>query len=560
MKIGALHRLLAALLVGLFCLPTFAQSGDAGAEAKINDAINNHYLMMKLDKAESVLSEAISSCGDDCSPAIKARAWMYIGLVRGSGKNDQAGAADAFAQAKAIDPGVVLDSELATSETQQTFDGTQGGTSSGPPPGPALPASESAAPPPSGVPGDMICSPQGSAIQTSVPIPISCTSDANVAAGFIKFQEPGSDDWKKITLMEIDGQWQAEIPCKFTAREGELKFYIGVKDPSGEYVDQFGSNKMPATIFLEEDGSVPAFPGQPPVERCGSVASGSADCPPDFPGCSSSEDTRECGNLDWGASCGNSTQCKCGLLCEEGQCATAPTCTSDADCGENSCIDGYCSAVTSGSEDGSSPFSRHWFSLGVGLDLMPLGGNDLCNGSFSESYGIQCYNAQNEYTTVDNVNIEQGVAIGQIRIKLGYDYALFDKLLLGARVGFAFMNTHPSAIGVQSFLPIHIEGRATYSFTSLTNAGLRPSLYLAGGMAEADAKLVAPSTDPDTGGATETQIYKVTGYGFFAPGGSLGYMFAPNMGVSADVQLMLLFPAGGVAVAIHPGLSFTYGL
>lgn len=549
-------------MVGLFCLPALAQfTGDATAQTKIDDAINNHYLMMKLDKAESVLNETISGCGDNCSPAIKAKAWMYIGLVRGSGKNDQNGAGAAFAKAKALDPSVRLDSELATPETQATFDGTSGGGGSAPAPAASRPAAASAGAsrPPGGVPGDMTCSPQGTSIQTGVPIPFSCTSDADVAAGFIKFLEPGGSDWKKITLMEIDGQWQAEIPCKFTTDEGELKFYIGMKDPSGEYVDQFGSKKIPASIFIENGGTIPAFPGQPPVERCGgasagAAAAGSEDCPPDFPGCSSSSDSRTCGELEWGAACGNSTQCKCGLLCEEGQCATAPTCSTDADCGENSCVDGYCSALApGGDEGGAGPYKKHWFSLTAGMDLMPLSGTNLCSSTtgYDQSYGIQCYDALNQRVYVEGASIGQGgVTPGQLRVKLGYDYALMEHFSVGARVGMAFMNTHPTTIGEPAFLPLHLEARGTYHFTSLAKKGLRPSLYAALGFGEANGKLVANTT----------QIYKVAGRIFAAPGGSLAYMFAPNMGISADVQLMLLFPAGGLAIAIHPALSFTYGL
>src|SRR5690606_15023240 len=221
---------------------------------------------------------------------------------------------------------VQLDAALATPETKATFDGTAGGAAPAPTPTPTQTSTPApgAAPPPVGVPGDMLCSPQGADIQTNMPIPISCSSDAAVTEGFVNFQEPGASDWKKISLVEVMGQWQAEIPCKFTGKVGQLKFYIGVKDASGEYVDQFGSKKEPASFNLTEMGVAPAFPGQAPVQRCGGADAGTSDCPPDFPGCESSQDTTQCGDLDWGASCSNSSQCKCGLLCESGQCAQAP--------------------------------------------------------------------------------------------------------------------------------------------------------------------------------------------------------------------------------------------
>lgn len=557
MKIRALHRLLAALMVGLFSLPAIAQySRDASAGKKIDEAINNHYLMMELDKAESLLTGTVAACEDKCSPATKAKAWMYVGIVRGSGKSDQSGAAEAFATAKGIDPSIRLDEALATPETKATFEATVG-SGGGPSPSPSPSPSHSsgpapgAAPPPAGVPGDMLCSPQGADIQTNMPIPISCSSDAAVTEGFVKFQEPGASDWKKLSLVDVMGQWQAEIPCKFTTKAGQLKFYIGVKDGSGEYVDQFGSKTMPATLNISETGVAPAFPGQAPVARCGGTDTGASDCPPDFPGCESSSDTQQCGDLDWGASCNNSSQCKCGLLCESGQCATAPTCTADEECDTGSCVDGYCSAV-SGSDGAGGPFKRWWLGVTVGMDLMPLGGENLCSASeeFDVTYGIQCYNAAGERTQLENVNIGTGAAPAQLRAKLGLDYAATHHLLLGVRLGAGFLNSHPSAQNEPAFLPIHAEGRVSYSFTSLGHEGLRPVLYVAGGFAESNARLVAG----------DTQVYKVAGRIFAAPGGQFGYYFSPNVGINADVQLMLLFPAGGMAIAIHPALNFTYGL
>ncbi len=51
---------------------------------------------------------------------------MYVGIVRGSGKNDQAGAKEAFQKALGTDPTVKLDTQLATPETQKTFEGLGG--------------------------------------------------------------------------------------------------------------------------------------------------------------------------------------------------------------------------------------------------------------------------------------------------------------------------------------------------------------------------------------------------------------------------------------------------
>jgi hypothetical protein len=183
---------------------------------------------------------------------------------------------------------------------------------------------------------------------------------------------------------------------------------------------------------------------------------------------------------------------------------------------------------------------------------MMLGGNNLCgaNEDFETSYGIQCYDPAGARTEPENVNIGSGAAQGQIRIKVGYDFALTEKFSAGLRGGFAFLNSHPAAQGEPAFFPVHIEARGTYNFLSLGKKGLRPAVYGAVGFGESNAHLTAGTTDID----------KLAGRIFLAPGGSLGYMFSPNVGLNADVQLMLLIPNGGFTPAIHPSLNFVYGL
>src|SRR5688572_13071175 len=114
--------ILLVALLSLVALPAQAQfTRDAAATKKIDEAINNHYVATDFEKAEGVLLGTINACGDKCSPAVFAKAWMYVGIVRGSGRNNQAGAKEAFQKAHAADPNVKLDMVLATPETQATF-------------------------------------------------------------------------------------------------------------------------------------------------------------------------------------------------------------------------------------------------------------------------------------------------------------------------------------------------------------------------------------------------------------------------------------------------------
>ena len=112
-------RLLCLLLT--LALPASAQfTRDNAANKKIDEAINEHYLATDFDTAEGVLTGTVTACGDKCSPQVIARAWMYVGIVRGSGKNDQAGAKEAFQKAIGIDPQVNPGEVIAGAHAQVT--------------------------------------------------------------------------------------------------------------------------------------------------------------------------------------------------------------------------------------------------------------------------------------------------------------------------------------------------------------------------------------------------------------------------------------------------------
>src|SRR6185295_4164529 len=143
-----LHRLLWIVLLILGASPAFGQyTRDNAANKKIDEAINTHYVATDFEKAEGVLLGTINACSDKCSPQTLGKAWMYVGIVRGSGKNNQTGAKDAFQKALAADPNVQLDTVLATPETQATF-AALGGTAAPPPEAiaSAAPATAAAAP------------------------------------------------------------------------------------------------------------------------------------------------------------------------------------------------------------------------------------------------------------------------------------------------------------------------------------------------------------------------------------------------------------------------------
>src|ERR1700753_1894608 len=117
-KATSLLLLLALLATSAFAL---AAPRDKAAQKKIEEAIYTNFLNTDFDGAEGLLLGTIRACEDKCSPALVAKAWMYVGVIRGSGRNDLTGAQEAFTTAVGIDPNVALDNEIATDPVKQAF-------------------------------------------------------------------------------------------------------------------------------------------------------------------------------------------------------------------------------------------------------------------------------------------------------------------------------------------------------------------------------------------------------------------------------------------------------
>ncbi len=587
-------RLLCLLLT--LALPASAQfTRDNAANKKIDEAINEHYLATDFDKAEGVLTGTVTACGDKCSPQVIARAWMYVGIVRGSGKNDQAGAREAFQKAIATDPEVKLDTALATPDTQKTFDGVGGasGSATTPEPTPAPPA-------PAGGeeegPGGMRCTPDAMEIETRRPIPVECQTDEEAATVELRYK-PFGGDWKTVKMTKVGDAFRGEVPCDETKTAGDLKVYARAKDAAGETTDNWGSKNSPINYTLGESvqAEPPAFPGEAAPARCAD----SAECPPDFPGCG---DGKARGDVDWGGPCENSTQCKRGLLCESGVCETAPSCDVDSDCSTGKCTDGKCDV---GDDDGASsgPYKKNWFGLHYGIDIAVIGGSNVCG----DGGGYECYTAGSRSEPYGGppypgTGIDTGTAMGTHRIMLSYDRAFTANIMGGVRLGWALFGGPPAitSFGREddpttaedesldpsddkkiSFLPVHAEARFSYWFGrgALGKKGLRPYVFLGGGLAQVDAKVpvtvydchghptgqncvdgVEPPAGPDESTLPQKKLdaWKKLGQGFVTAGGGLVYAFTGNLGVQANFNFMYMLGSSGPV--LEPSLGFVYGL
>lgn len=546
--------------LSLWVAPALGQTGrDDAANKSIREAIDTHYLATHFDKAEAVLTSAIQTCGKGCSPRVLARVWMYLGLIRGSGKNDLVGAKQAFERAVAIDPAVELDAQMATPETQKAFQDAGGAA----PAAPAAPAStteppaEAAREPSAPVEPEpkpkkpaidshgLDCTPKGNEVETRRPIPIECQSEEPVDSLELRFKTPG-DNWQSLPMVKKGEGFRAEIPCTKTEVSGALLMFVRAKDTSGDEVAGWGTKQTPIEVSLVETSNQkpPSFEDMAPPARCGARE----DCPPNFPGCDTA-------------------------------------------------------AKNAGKSQKGRSFAENWFGLHVAQDITFIGGSDICSQASQASNDFSCYYAGSRTGAyVDDpypgTDTSTALALATTRILVSYDRALSSHVLAGVRVGYALGGGPPSGRDVAydssgritqvydeglAFLPYHLEARASYFFGSdpLARMGFRPYVHLGGGLAQVDGKttisakdcgLVAPRGDPTytacangTLAASDSRLrsvdldaWKKLGQGFVTIGGGTIYGISSGFGVALNLNLMYMLPGSGVV--LEPSIGAVYGL
>lgn len=591
------HRLLTLALVVLFALPAAAQfTRDAAATRKIDEAINTHYLATDFDKAEAVLTGTIKACEDKCSPPTLARAWMYVGIVRGSGRNDQVGAKEAFRTALSLDPSVKLDAGLATPETQATFGQSGGG---GAVETPTTPAGTAPAPAAEGGDSGLVCTPTVTEVETRRPIPVQCKSDEAVTSAELRYKPFGEDSWKTLRMERKGKSFRGQVPCDATQTAGTLKLYVNGKDAQGESLVTWGSKTAPIEIQLSEQSAEepPSFDDADAPARCAAKEI----CPPDFPGCDNGKGSG--GSLDWGASCNNSTECKAGLLCTDGTCETAPSCTTTSDCPAGTCVEGKC--AVSPDDDGSSgnvgPAKKWWIGLHVAQDFAFVGGDNVCLAASQANDNFACYYPGSIDTPYDPGHfgttavgkVGTGSVMATTRFLLSLDRAITENITAGLRLGYAIRGGPPSGRSVtyndadqvatvvapgSAFLPFHAEVRGAYWFGAhaLAKRGFRPYVAAGGGLAQVDAKVVVntheecaarnpnpmncnpDNTKENRTGDYSADAWKKLGQGFISVGGGLAYGFSSKM--TAQLNLNAMYMLGASGLVLQPSLGLTYGL
>ena len=585
-----LLRLTIALLAASVTVPAVAAPNkDAATLKKIDEAVNVHYIAAQFDKAESVLLSAIKACGAKlCSGEVIAKAYIYVGVIRGNGKGDIAGARQAFENAQAADPNVTLDPTLVTPAVLAEFNKVMGkesdsatpkadkGTNTESPE--AIEVEETKDPKQARVApvGELRCSPAtGYEIQTARPVPVHCERKEGAVRGELYYKPVGSEEYTAM-LMKFDtnnATLRAQVPCDALARKGTLNVYVIAQNENKDMVDTFGNDLSPVqySVVDKTKAAAPSYPGESPPKRCTDVVEDESGAGP-------------------GEACTTVKPCRKGNYCSSGICRKTPTCDADADCESDHCADGLCEMKQ---EFADKPkFNRWRVGLNFAADLwLSSSAKSVCGGANAANGDYNCYNAgstkintdPNELTRTNVIpmadpawggNIKSTLVPATFRALVSVDYALNPTLTVGARLGFAF-NGGPATIHYtngapsqnKNFFPAHAELRAAYWFKPLDVAGFHPYAGLSAGMAEVDAKVTvtawynAPATDtcPRTGGrcARKLDAWRKLGRGFAGVNFGGLYDLTAHHSLQLNVNAMYMLPASGIV--LEPSLGYVFG-
>ncbi|HRI67717.1 MAG TPA: hypothetical protein PK156_25920, partial [Polyangium sp.] len=233
---------------------------DAQLEGAIKTAMDVEYLETSFDKAEKRLRTAIEACGtNQCTPALKAKALMSLGIVLAGGKKQLDDAQEVFVEALQVDKNAKPEEEMRSSEVNYAYEQARkqlkldgGGTVAAPP----APAGR----------GLSHTAPLEQRLSTPIPLYVELVpellQDAEKAT--VTYLAPGAADWKTLVMKRVGEQgFGINVPCGDMKTEGDFKYHITVTASDGAIITGVGSRDAPLITKVKQriDGNPPSWPG-----------------------------------------------------------------------------------------------------------------------------------------------------------------------------------------------------------------------------------------------------------------------------------------------------------
>jgi len=203
----------------------------------------------------------------------------------------------------------------------------------------------------------------------------------------------------------------------------------------------------------------------------------------------------------------------------------------------------------------------NWFSLAIEQDLVFH--SDTLNACSTGSR-YTCFDRQNRAYRIDAFapggnHVGAGVALGTWRVLVGYDRVLVNRFTLGARIGSVIAGKAEMIVGERPFMYFHGEARlaAWLDRNPFSEAGIHPYLFVSGGAAEVDGRVVV-QVSFDRCPECKLNAWKRSGNGFVGGGAGLKWAITANNGPILEARYLQFFgpmlPAVGVQVGYSLGL------
>jgi hypothetical protein len=220
--------------------------------------------------------------------------------------------------------------------------------------------------------------------------------------------------------------------------------------------------------------------------------------------------------------------------------------------------------ANSGDSDSGSAEDRieNWVTLSVQQDLVfhsktpdacGLGSRYECFDAFGQRKVL----GSGDFAPGGNQISGSGASPGTLRILLGYERVVHPHVSLGVRVGSVLTGKARRMDTDQSFLFFHGEGRITVWIGRevFSKAGLRPYLFVSGGIAEADGKILVDYSLPNDPQTYKLDAWKRSGHSFLGPGLGFQAAISKNNGPLAELRYMQFLSPNVPVIALQLGYA-----
>ena len=214
-------------------------------------------------------------------------------------------------------------------------------------------------------------------------------------------------------------------------------------------------------------------------------------------------------------------------------------------------------------EPASPKVYRNWLSLAIEQDLVYHSTTpNACSGG--DAY--KCYDGNGApWPPIVNAvpggnQVNGGLASGPWRILAGYDRVIGSRFTLGARAGAMVAGKATIVKGDRAVMIFHGEARAALwlGHDPFAAAGLRPYVFLSGGVAEADSMvLVEYSTQGCPNCAlNKVNAWKRSGPEFVGAGAGAQLAITPRMGPTLEARYMQFLNPSVPVIGVQLGYAF----